>query len=489
MKPGLRTQLKANLPLSFTTVWGGVVQRKCACGGSPGSASECDECSKQKLSLQRSTRDPEIETRNLKLETRNSEAVLPIVDEALHSPGQPLDAETRAFGEPRFSHDFGRVRVNPVSTPAVQTKLAISQPGDPYEQEADRIAGQIMRMSDPSPAAARSTSAAAPSIQRKPAGESGEEELDPAVSNVISSTGQPLDSASRAFFEPRFGHDFSRVRVHADDRAADSARAVKARAYTVGEHVVFGAKQFSPESTEGRSLLAHELTHVIQQGAADSTVALEEESEMGDGTVDRKDELETGDSTLSPPETTLPARTVLARKVTPTLTSGPMLQRADCPCCADGLTIDNIRKTDNAQRIDHKFDVNFNLQYPASGPKGSCVLEWWEKTDVPAVPGHKPNTWTELYALYPQSPTFDPWKNRAETCASSSPVTIMDDPHLGKSPGRTVTRTLEFKIKVNSMPASSDSGCTAATQEVTAKQVLVMVNGAADWGASSFTTP
>jgi lipoprotein-anchoring transpeptidase ErfK/SrfK len=86
------------------------------------------------------------------------------------------------------------------------------------------------------------------------------------VHDVLRSPGQPLDAATRAFFEPRFGHDFSHVRVHADSRAAASAQAVKALAYTAGPEVVFGAGQYAPGSQAGRHLLAHELTHVIQQG-------------------------------------------------------------------------------------------------------------------------------------------------------------------------------------------------------------------------------
>src|SRR5438477_12555827 len=105
-------------------------------------------------------------------------------------------------------------------------------------------------------------------LQRKARDGNSPAAVPPVVHEVLCSPGQPLDSATRAFFEPRFGHDFSQVRVHADDRAAESAGTVKARAYTVGKHVVFGAKQFSPESIEGRRLLAHELTHVIQQGGA-----------------------------------------------------------------------------------------------------------------------------------------------------------------------------------------------------------------------------
>jgi Domain of unknown function (DUF4157) len=85
------------------------------------------------------------------------------------------------------------------------------------------------------------------------------------VYEVIRSPGHPLDPATRAFMEPRCGHSFGEVRVHNDTRAAESARAVNAVAYTVGRDVVFGAGQFAPHSHEGRKLIAHELTHVVQQ--------------------------------------------------------------------------------------------------------------------------------------------------------------------------------------------------------------------------------
>lgn len=92
-----------------------------------------------------------------------------------------------------------------------------------------------------------------------------EPSVPPIVQEVLRSPGQPLDAATRAFTEPRFGHDFSRVRVHTDARATESARAVNALAYTVGQNVVFGARQYIPETSEGKRLLAHELTHVVQQ--------------------------------------------------------------------------------------------------------------------------------------------------------------------------------------------------------------------------------
>jgi hypothetical protein len=89
--------------------------------------------------------------------------------------------------------------------------------------------------------------------------------VPPIVHEVLRSSGRPLDAATRAFFEPRFGHDFSRVRVHADAQAAASAQAVNAQAYTLGRDIVLGAGPPTFDSTEARLLLAHELTHVAQQ--------------------------------------------------------------------------------------------------------------------------------------------------------------------------------------------------------------------------------
>ena len=103
-------------------------------------------------------------------------------------------------------------------------------------------------------------------LQRSSAGTAAESTTVPSVVHeVLRSPGQPLDSRTRAFFEPRFGHDFSAVRIHADGKAAESAHAVGASAWTVGNNVVFGAGRHEPSTIEGRRLLAHELTHVVQQ--------------------------------------------------------------------------------------------------------------------------------------------------------------------------------------------------------------------------------
>jgi peptidoglycan/xylan/chitin deacetylase (PgdA/CDA1 family) len=91
-------------------------------------------------------------------------------------------------------------------------------------------------------------------------------EAPPIVGEVLQSSGEALDTKTRRFFESRFAHDFSQVRVHKNAKAAESAQLINALAYTVGNNVVFGAGGYEPDSANGKSLLAHELSHVMQQG-------------------------------------------------------------------------------------------------------------------------------------------------------------------------------------------------------------------------------
>jgi uncharacterized protein DUF4157 len=108
-------------------------------------------------------------------------------------------------------------------------------------------------------------------LQRKTRNSAFESQNDsavpPIVHEVLRSPGQPLDAESRAFMEPRFGHDFSNVRVHTGERAANAASTVDVRAYTVNRHIVFGAGEYAPQTESGLHLLSHELTHVVQQRA------------------------------------------------------------------------------------------------------------------------------------------------------------------------------------------------------------------------------
>ena len=162
-----------------------------------------------------------------------------------------------------------------------QPKLAVGQVDGPLEREADTAADQVMRM----PGADASVIAASlhpvqKSVISGPIGphalhtghlgspEATVSEAPGMLHEVLRAPGQPLDAATRAFMEPRFGYDFSRVRVHTDATAAESARSVSAVAYTVGRDVVFGAGQYAPGQEAGRKLLAHELAHTIHQQAA-----------------------------------------------------------------------------------------------------------------------------------------------------------------------------------------------------------------------------
>jgi Domain of unknown function (DUF4157) len=150
------------------------------------------------------------------------------------------------------SWEFGKVPVLPperTSTPSplsLQTKLAVGAVDDPLEQEADRIADQVVRMPvrDPSPQLRRmcaSCAAEEEELQRAPSetAKTVANEAPPTVHEALRSPGEPLDGAARAYFEPRFRHDFSRVRVHTGRAAEQSARDVRAHAYTVGHDIVF----------------------------------------------------------------------------------------------------------------------------------------------------------------------------------------------------------------------------------------------------------
>jgi hypothetical protein len=104
-------------------------------------------------------------------------------------------------------------------------------------------------------------------LQRRSVGAGSQPGVPAVVHEVLRSPGQALDGGTRAFLETRFGRDFSRVRVHTDPEAAQSAASIYASAYTVGEHLVFNRGQYAPNSSEGRRLIAHELAHVVQQSS------------------------------------------------------------------------------------------------------------------------------------------------------------------------------------------------------------------------------
>jgi Domain of unknown function (DUF4157) len=148
----------------------------------------------------------------------------------------------------------------------LQTKLQIGEVGDRYEQEADRVADMVMRMPEPTlerqPELAK---AGEEMIQRRAITQLETSEVPSIVHEVLNSPGQMLDAETRTFFEPRFGQDFSPIRIHTDRQAALSARSVGALAYASGSHIAFGAGQYAPTTDSGKALLAHELAHTLQQ--------------------------------------------------------------------------------------------------------------------------------------------------------------------------------------------------------------------------------
>jgi hypothetical protein len=180
----------------------------------------------------------------------------------LEARAEQSDAEVTAATLPRFGYDFSRIPIHPPAAGAIQTKLAISKPGDTYEQEADRIADRVTATP-----AHPSVSGAPTRIQRF-SGQSNRQQMDavPAsVEQALAGPGRPLEPGLRQDMERRFGHDFSRVRVHCDSEAANGARAVRARAYTFGNDIAFAGGEYAPATTEGKRLLTHELVHVVQQ--------------------------------------------------------------------------------------------------------------------------------------------------------------------------------------------------------------------------------
>jgi hypothetical protein len=288
---------------TFTPTASGVLQRQCACGQHTSAGGECAECKKKREStLQRAANNPS-----------PLHDVPPIVREVLRSPGQPLDAATRTFMEPRVRHDFSHI--------PVQAKLTVGTPDDRYEQEADRMAEQVVQIAGSKMPAEIGAShpLESPPIQRSCTScfeawregnrdripimtkglsgancESGlgrdqeEEEETSAMAKAMSGElhkpnqslehslavtrdgGGPLSNETRSFMGSRFGHDFSSVRVHTDHRAASMTEQLHAEAFTSGRDIYFRAGRYDPLSLSGKRLLAHELTHVIQQGAKTS---------------------------------------------------------------------------------------------------------------------------------------------------------------------------------------------------------------------------
>jgi len=200
---------------------------------------------------------------------------------------------TLRFNMNSFETTYHPVKITPGNnrhTVFFQPKLTINNPNDEYEKEADAMADKVMRMQQPF---IQTKPLPLTSVQRKCAHCEEEEEkkaqrkdmngsetnadhtLESYVGN-LNGSGQSLSNEVRNFYEPRFGYDFSNVRVHTDSVAAKSTQSINAMAYTSGNNIVFNSGQYSPNTDSGKRLLGHELTHVVQQNSAlNNTIGLQ----------------------------------------------------------------------------------------------------------------------------------------------------------------------------------------------------------------------
>src|SRR5258708_475567 len=172
----------------------------------------------------------------------------------------------------------------------------VSQPHDPAEPEAKNTARKVVQMGEPArPKPEEPAKKPEELVKKKPEEQTkkpvqrtaASERPAPAGASVAPFAGSPLPPSVRSYMEPRFGADFSSVRIHTGESAAQQSAALNAHASTVGEHVFFGRNQYQPESAGGRELIAHELTHTIQQGAAIQRSAAVAVTEHSEGQIQR----------------------------------------------------------------------------------------------------------------------------------------------------------------------------------------------------------
>jgi hypothetical protein len=352
-------------------------------------------------------------------------------------PTAPTYAETPNSPKPTF----------------IQRKLTVSHPEDESEREADRIADQVMRMPDPLSRSALQLSPlqiqrmctegegdlqrktdpghapvleeeegflqakceASPNrvesninrkcesyeeadekkVQRKEAadGIASPSAAPVTVDQTLNSPGRPLDPIARSFMEERFDHNFSDVRVHTDDRARESARAVNALAYTVGRDVVFGQNQYAPHTTSGQQLLAHELTHVVQQDGA-----YVRDTARGDVVSRRPDSHPGTKSARIPSVDTIPSGGTPLDKVGIVAWDGsPRLRLRSSPSTADDNVISDLAFNTHVQAI-KEFPGKWYFVSTQDGQLG-YVSRDYIKTNLP-----EPNA--TLHKVEPGLPGF-----------------------------------------------------------------------------------
>lgn len=248
----------------------GLLQRQCSCGKHTIAGSMCEECQKKGESASGVSLDEMGETGSVAIQT--------FPDHPRRSDFSAIPART----------------ITPPSKQIIQPALTVNAPGDQYEQEADQVAEAVMRL--PASPMQDLSSFPDPTISRLPSisriqtnGGSGTFQAPAHVEariNGMQGGGQALPDSERDFFESRMGYDFSRVRVHTDTNAVQASRDIQARAFTIGHNIAFNEGAYQPGTSEGRRLLAHELTHVVQQ-TSDASQLARAPQELGQGDIQR----------------------------------------------------------------------------------------------------------------------------------------------------------------------------------------------------------
>lgn len=232
-----------------------LIQRACECGEAAGFSGRCDACEGAGLGPQRR-------------ETAHGAQAAPAAPPKLSLVETPPSAAAAPRSLTGLPVHAPAPAVQVAAPRGVQTRLEVSSPDDSAEREAHDIGRRIVQMPDPGAAGAEPGGLAVaprpPRIFRRASGSSGP--ADDVTGELGQSTGTALPRDVRGFMEPRFGADFSGVRIHTGDQAAGLSGRLSAQAFTVGQDIYFGRNQFQPSTPQGRELIAHELTHTIQQG-------------------------------------------------------------------------------------------------------------------------------------------------------------------------------------------------------------------------------
>ncbi|GAB4199728.1 MAG: hypothetical protein OHK0022_20210 [Roseiflexaceae bacterium] len=344
----------------------------------------------------------------------------------------------------------------------IQPALRVNAPGDLFEQEADRVAEQVMRMpaGPDDPEATTTEPIAALWVQRAVSGNAGvsvQPAVEANIARMRSSGGSPLPTADRSFFEQRFGHDFSQIRIHADNHAAGTARSLNARAFTVENHIAFDTGEYQPGTTSGRQLLAHELTHTIQQTGGVATKRVQRKA------AEEEQRDQTPDPEQAPVENRSP--TDLVAEAVRGLTESEVAQQAVPPIPLRPTGLSEAKPKDEGAEA-------------GGGGSGGSAAAATAKSQPKDKEAPKPGTQEQPGAPVPATGAATPASGQpaAPTQQLSQPIPTATPDTTATTP-QTATQTAgqpgnatQDAAKTTAKPEAKPAGGDAATQDPNASQ-------------------